>query len=140
MLKYRRWYLHWWCKQGWVRSPLTAPETIHPPPAKIRGPDARRSTDILSIIHLSLLPVVSSVPYGPESGSVVRMDEPSMPGAFPSGPDDTPTGQRAPKKKFVGRRTLEAQGKLKQDFNGGVEETAAIVPSSESVSRWAETC
>jgi 2-(3-amino-3-carboxypropyl)histidine synthase len=59
------------------------------------------------------------------------MDGPSMPGAFPEGPEESPPVQRAPKRRFVGRRTLEAQGKVKHDANGSVEETTAVVQSSE---------
>lgn len=54
-----------------------------------------------------------------------------MPGAFPTGPEEPTPVQRAPRKKFVGRRTLEAQGKLKQNANSSVEETTAVVQSSE---------
>ena len=54
----------------------------------------------------------------------------SMPGAFPGAEDDPPV-DRAPKKRFIGRKTLEAQGKLKPS-NGSVEDTSAVVPSSKS--------
>jgi len=52
-------------------------------------------------------------------------DEGSIPGAFPV----QDPAVRVPKKKFVGRRTAEAQVKQKQDAAGSVEETTAMVQS-----------
>lgn len=72
---------------------------------------------------------IARLPTGPRF-RVFRMDEPSMPGAFPSDEVAQPV-QRAPKKRFVGRRALEAQGMLKGDSSGTVEETTALVPSSK---------
>lgn len=59
-----------------------------------------------------------------------NMDEPPVPGAFPKAPDeDAAATNRAPKKRFVGRRTAEAQARLRQDANNNsaVEETTAVV-------------
>jgi hypothetical protein len=51
-----------------------------------------------------------------------------MPGAFPQAEEEKPV-QRTPKKRFVGRRTIEAR----QKENGvSVEETSAMVQSGES--------
>lgn len=55
------------------------------------------------------------------------MDDHSMPGAFPAAAEETATTNRTPKRRFVGRRTAEAQAKQKQDVNGSVEETTAVV-------------
>jgi hypothetical protein len=54
-----------------------------------------------------------------------------MPGAFPSGPEEPPTVQRAPKKRFIGRRALEAQTKPSQDASNTLEETSAVTRSSK---------
>lgn len=56
----------------------------------------------------------------------------AMPGAFPEpAPEETPTSTRVPKKRFVGRRTAEAQAKQRQqDGNSSVEETTAIIQNS----------
>ena len=48
-----------------------------------------------------------------------------MPGAFPT-PDAT-TPQRAPKRRFVGRKTFEAEAKQRQNAASPVEESNAIV-------------
>ena len=57
----------------------------------------------------------------------VRMEEKSMPGAFPAAvTEDVP---RVPKKKFIGRRAAEARAKERHDAGGAVEETTAIVQS-----------
>jgi hypothetical protein len=64
-----------------------------------------------------------------------------MPGAFPSADDDPPVPvQRAPKKKFIGRKTLEAQGRLKAADGTSLEDTTAVVPSSKSLclTKWWE--
>ena len=59
----------------------------------------------------------------------VKMEEMSMPGAFPLPvTDDVP---RVPKKKFIGRRAAEARAKERQDAGGAVEETTAMVQSSK---------
>jgi hypothetical protein len=65
--------------------------------------------------------------------SSMEADDHAMPGAFPSGPEDQPTVQRAPKKRFIGRRALEAQTKQGQDANTTLEETSAITRSSEYI-------
>jgi hypothetical protein len=60
------------------------------------------------------------------------MDGLPVPGAFPSPPEDGPAINRTPKRRFIGRRTAEAQAKQRQDAqtNGAVEETTAIIPKS----------
>ncbi|OCT46159.1 Diphthamide biosynthesis protein 1 [Cladophialophora carrionii] len=58
------------------------------------------------------------------------MDEPAIPGAFPTAPDENSvSGTRTPRRRFVGRRTAEAQAKQRHDAeaNSAVEETTAIV-------------
>ncbi len=65
------------------------------------------------------------------------MDEPAVPGAFPKAPDeDAPIVNRAPKKRFVGRRTAEAQARQRQDANthSAVEETTAVVQKGIGIS------
>jgi hypothetical protein len=54
-------------------------------------------------------------------------DEAQMPGAFPTASEDSPATTRTPKRRFVGRRTADAQAKEKQDANSSVEETTAVV-------------
>ncbi len=55
----------------------------------------------------------------------------SMPGTFPDAAEEESSPvQRAPKRRFVGRKTLEAR--QKQSDGDSVEETSAIVQSSES--------
>ena len=56
------------------------------------------------------------------------MDDASMPGAFPTAPEETVPASRTPKRRFVGRRTADAQAKHGQDAKGSVEETTAVVP------------
>lgn len=51
-----------------------------------------------------------------------------MPGAFPVLEAETVPAQRLPKKKFVGRKTLEASGSQDQERTSSVEESNAIVP------------
>jgi hypothetical protein len=59
---------------------------------------------------------------------VKEMEGVSMPGAFPEAEEEKPV-QRTPKKRFVGRKKLEAR----QKENGvSVEETSAMVQSGES--------
>lgn len=67
--------------------------------------------------------------------------EQMIPGAFPEIPepdgnhaDALPTPPRAPRRKFVGRRTAEAQARQKalNDPNGSLEETTAMVRSDRS--------
>ena len=56
------------------------------------------------------------------------MDKASMPRAFPTAPDENVSNNsRTPKRRFVGRRTADAQAKQKQDANSSVEETTAVV-------------
>ena len=52
-----------------------------------------------------------------------------VPGAFPSAAEESVGNNRTPKKRFVGRRTAEAQAKQREDEdpNSTVEESAAIV-------------
>jgi hypothetical protein len=57
------------------------------------------------------------------------MEGGSMPGAFPSGAEEDISTVRTPRRRFVGRRTLEA--KQKQDNGGSVEETSAMVQNGE---------
>ncbi len=60
------------------------------------------------------------------------MDGVSMPGAFPDGPEESVTNvQRTPKRRFIGRRTFEAEQKLKQSNTGSVEETTAVVKNGK---------
>ncbi|KIW88024.1 diphthamide biosynthesis protein 1 [Cladophialophora bantiana CBS 173.52] len=56
------------------------------------------------------------------------MDEVSMPGAFPAAADENISCNRTPKRRFVGRRTAEAQARQRLDDNdtSTVEETTAI--------------
>ncbi|KAI1612806.1 diphthamide biosynthesis protein 1 [Exophiala viscosa] len=56
------------------------------------------------------------------------MDEGSMPGAFPAEVDQAVPANRTPKRRFVGRRTADAQAKQRQNENSSVEETTAVVP------------
>jgi 2-(3-amino-3-carboxypropyl)histidine synthase len=65
--------------------------------------------------------------------------EQNIPGAFPDIPepdgnhaDPTPPPSRAPRRKFIGRRTAEAEAKQKAEDNGvgSVEETTAIIQTS----------
>jgi len=58
--------------------------------------------------------------------------EVSMPGAFPTAaPEESTQSTRVPKKRFVGRRTAEAQARHRQqDGTSTVEETTAIVQNS----------
>lgn len=59
------------------------------------------------------------------------MDEPSIPGAFPTAAEEsTTTTNRTPKRRFVGRRTADAQAKQRHETNGSVEETTAVVAKS----------
>ena len=63
-------------------------------------------------------------------------DEAPMPGAFPSAPveveSESPTATRVPKRRFVGRRTAEAQARQKQqDTNSNVEETTAVIQNGK---------
>lgn len=56
----------------------------------------------------------------------------SIPGAFPETPEDASAPvQRAPRRRFVGRKNLEA--KQVQGDGDSVEETTAIVQKGESV-------
>ena len=56
----------------------------------------------------------------------------SIPGAFPeTAEDENAPVQRAPRRRFVGRRTLEA--KHVQGNGGSVEETTALVQKCESM-------
>ena len=48
-----------------------------------------------------------------------------MPGAFPTSDETIP--QRAPKRRFVGRKTFEAEAKQRQNEALPVEESNAIV-------------
>ncbi|EXJ78438.1 diphthamide biosynthesis protein 1 [Capronia coronata CBS 617.96] len=50
-----------------------------------------------------------------------------MPGAFPTLDESSPIN-RTPKRRFVGRRTAEAQAQHRQDALSSVEETNAVVP------------
>ena len=50
-----------------------------------------------------------------------------MPGAFPNTPDANLPTARTPKKRFIGRRTADAQAKQRPDENSSLEETAAVV-------------
>ncbi|KAK6385701.1 Diphthamide biosynthesis protein 1 [Exophiala oligosperma] len=60
------------------------------------------------------------------------MDEPSIPGAFPTAAEEsTTTTNRTPKRRFVGRRTADAQAKQRHETNGSVEETTAVVAKSQ---------
>ena len=57
----------------------------------------------------------------------------SIPGAFPETPEDASAPvQRAPRRRFVGRKNFEAQ-QLRGD-GGSVEESTAIVQKGESMS------
>ena len=56
----------------------------------------------------------------------------SMPGAFPDATEEENVpAQRTPRRRFVGRKTLEAR--QKQGDGSSVEETTAIVQSGESI-------
>ena len=48
-----------------------------------------------------------------------------MPGAFPT--SDETISQRAPRRRFVGRKTFEAEAKQRQNGASPVEESNAIV-------------
>ena len=112
-----------------MTSSHSAPNSLRP---NFLGPPTSRSTSILSIHHLSRrLHRIAGHSRTRKRSRFNTMDGSTMPGAFPEGPEDSAPVQRAPKKRFVGRRTLEAQGKLKHDANSSVEETTAVVQSSE---------
>ncbi|KIW63195.1 diphthamide biosynthesis protein 1 [Phialophora macrospora] len=58
------------------------------------------------------------------------MDEPAIPGAFPDAPEESGiSSNRTPRRRFVGRRTADAQAKQRHDAeaNLAVEDTTAIV-------------
>ncbi|KIX04106.1 diphthamide biosynthesis protein 1 [Rhinocladiella mackenziei CBS 650.93] len=51
-----------------------------------------------------------------------------MPGAFPGAPGENTSSNRTPKRRFVGRRTAEAQVRPRIDENPSVGEANAVVP------------
>lgn len=56
-----------------------------------------------------------------------------MPGAFPSAQEETTSTTRTPKRRFVGRRTADAQAKERQDAKTSVDETTAVVPKGKEM-------
>jgi hypothetical protein len=61
------------------------------------------------------------------------MDEPAIPGAFPTAPEEADVSStRTPRRRFVGRRTADAQSKQRHDAdaNSAVEDATAIVQKS----------
>ena len=59
------------------------------------------------------------------------MNEFSVPGAFPSTPEENDASNRTPKRRFVGRRTAERQVERGQD----AESKAAVEGSSTVIQK-----
>lgn len=55
-----------------------------------------------------------------------------IPGAFPGTSEEVVPATRAPKKRFVGRRTAESQAKSNQNGENPVEDSTAVVQRSKT--------
>lgn len=102
--------------------------TIFTPDPNLKmPPEIRSTTNFRSSVKVYSTPsieLVSRVSWGLKCERKM-----SMPGAFPEAEEDSKPVQRTPKKRFVGRKTLEAR----QKENGvSLEETNAMVQSGES--------